>query len=54
MPPLHEESRGLDKMRTHSQELVMSRDVRKEIVGGNACEEKLDSHGSKVILLSHT
>ena len=27
-------------------------DVRKEIVGGNACEEKLDSHGSKVILLS--
>ena len=28
-------------------------DVREEIVVGNACGEKLGSHGSKVILLSH-
>ena len=27
-------------------------DVREEIVVGNACGEKLGSHGSKVILLS--
>ena len=30
------------------------RDVREEIVVGNACGEKPGSHGSKVILLSHT
>ena len=29
-------------------------EVRKEIVEGNACGGKLGSHGSKVILLSHT
>ena len=29
-------------------------DVREEIVVGNACGEKPGSHGSKVILLSHT
>jgi len=28
-------------------------DVREETVVGNALEEKLGSHGSKVILLSH-
>ena len=28
-------------------------DVREEIVVGNACGGKPDSHGSKVILLSH-
>ena len=29
-------------------------DVREEIVVGNACGGKPGSHGSKVILLSHT
>ena len=29
-------------------------DVREETVVGNACGGKLGSHGSKVILLSHT
>ena len=29
------------------------RDVRKEIVVGNACGGKPGSHGSKAILLSH-
>ena len=29
-------------------------DEREEMVVGNACGEKLGSHGSKVILLSHT
>ena len=29
-------------------------EVRKEIVEGDACGGKLGSHGSKVILLSHT
>ena len=29
-------------------------DVRKEVVVGNACGGKLDSHGSKAILLNHT
>ena len=29
------------------------RDVREEIVVGNACGGKPGSHGSKVILLSH-
>ena len=28
-------------------------DVREESVWGNACREKLGSHGSKAILLSH-
>ena len=28
-------------------------DVREEIVVGNACGGKRDSHGSKAILLSH-
>ena len=28
-------------------------DVRKEIVGGNACGGKPGSHGSKEVLLSH-
>ena len=28
-------------------------DVREEIVVGNACGEKPDSHGSKAILLRH-
>ena len=30
-----------------------SREVREEIVIGNACGGKLGSHGSKAILLSH-
>ena len=30
------------------------RDVREETVVGNSCGEKPGSHGSKVILLSHT
>ena len=29
-------------------------DVREKTVMGNACGEKLSSHGSKGILLSHT
>ena len=29
-------------------------DVREEIVVGNACGGKSNSHGSKAILLSHT
>ena len=30
------------------------KDVREETVMGNACGEKLSSHGSKAIQLSHT
>ena len=33
---------------------IVQGDMREEIVVGNACGGKLDSHGSKAILLNHT